>query len=147
MKRCRPTGRHRFAILLAVESDAGATLSDVLAHADAAVTVFTADRRFLAVNDRYLELTGYSREEAMEHRAGDSLRADPLDQERFVELITAAISAGEADILRKNGEPLAVEFVVIPTRVGGVPAFVGIMWPLVPGHPRPSMHYDGPLSR
>jgi len=125
-----------------VESVAEATLTDVLAYADAGVTVFTADRRFLAVNDQYLQLTGYSREEMLALRVGDSLRADPLDQERFVDLITAAVSAGEADILRKNGEPLAVEFVVIPTRVDGAQAFIGIMWPLVPGHPRPSLHFD-----
>jgi len=115
-----------------VGSAAEATLiNDVLAHAEAAVTVFTADRRFLAVNDRYLKLMGYSREEAMAHRVGESLRgASPLDQKRFVAAITAATSAGEADILGKNGERLAVEFVVIPTRADGAQAYIGIMWPL-----------------
>jgi PAS domain S-box-containing protein len=129
-----------------VESVAEATLRDLLAHAEAGVTVFTADRRFLMVNDQYLRLTGYTREEAMTHRAGDSLRADPLDQERFLALITDAISAGEADIVLKNGQPLAVEFVVIPTTIDGARAFIGIMWPLVTGHARPSMHYDEPRN-
>jgi PAS domain S-box-containing protein len=95
------------------------------------VTVFTPDRRFVAVNDQYLKLTGYSRKEALTHRVGETLRGvSPRDQERFIEVITAGISAGEADILRKNGESLAVDFVVIPTRLNGAPAFIGILWPL-----------------
>jgi PAS domain-containing protein len=32
---------------------------EALAHAEAAVTIFDAERRFHAVNDRYVELTGY----------------------------------------------------------------------------------------
>jgi PAS domain S-box-containing protein len=122
-------------------------LSDALAHADAGVVIFDAERRFLAVNDRYLQLTGYSREEALTHRAGMALRLDPLDRGQFLELITGAVSAGEADILLKNGEPLAVEFVVIPTRVGDSRAFIGLMWPLVPGHERTSTLADDRRQR
>ncbi len=107
------------------------TLREALVQAEAAITVFSSDRRILAVNDRYLELTGYTREDVERHRAGENLRLDPLAEDRFVELITPAISAGEADILRKNGEPLAVEFVVIPTEVAGERHFIGMMWPLV----------------
>src|SRR5215471_15839752 len=92
-------------------------LRESLVRAEAAITVFTADRRFLAVNDRYLELTGYSRDDIESHRVGENLRLDPLAEDRFIEVITSAIAAGEADILRKNGEPLAVEYVVIPTAI------------------------------
>jgi PAS domain S-box-containing protein len=99
--------------------------------AEAAVAVFTAERRFLAVNDRYLALTGYSLDEALSHRPGENLRLDPLDQDRFIELITSQTSAGEADILLKDGTPLGVEYVVIPTRVNGARCFVGMLWPLV----------------
>jgi len=95
------------------------------------LTVFSADRQFVAVNEQYLKLTGYSRKEALAHRVGETLRGlSPHDQERFIEVITAGVSAGEAEILRKNGEPLAVDFVVVPTRLDGLPAFIGIMWPL-----------------
>jgi PAS domain S-box-containing protein len=106
-------------------------LREALATAEAAITVFTSERRFLAANDRYLELTGYARDELADLRAGENLRLDQLAEERFIELITSAISAGEADILRQNGEPLAVEYVVIPTHIGGERHFIGLMWPLV----------------
>lgn len=109
-----------------------------LVRAEAAITVFTSDRRFLAVNDRYLELTGYSRDDVERHRVGENLRLDPLEEDRFIQLITSATSAGEADILCKNGEPLAVEYVVIPTDVGGERHFIGMMWPLVVEEPPPS---------
>jgi PAS domain S-box-containing protein len=114
------------------------TLRQALVRAEAAITVFSSDRRFLAVNDRYLELTGYSRGDIERHRVGENLRLDPLAEDRFVEVITAAISAGEADILRKNGEPLAVEYVVIPTEVDGERHFIGMMWPLVVAEPLPA---------
>jgi PAS domain S-box-containing protein len=106
-------------------------LREALASAEAAITIFAPDRRFLAANDRYLELTGYSRDDLGLLRAGENLRLEPLAEERFIEMITSAISAGEADILRKNGEPLAVEYVVIPTVIGGERHFIGMMWPLV----------------
>jgi PAS domain S-box-containing protein len=113
-------------------------LREALVRADAAITVFTSDRRFLAVNDRYLELTGYSRDDVERHRVGENLRLDPLAEDRFIELMTSAIAAGEADILRKNGEPLAVEYVVIPTQVGSDRHFIGMMWPLVVADPPPT---------
>ena len=114
------------------------TLREALVRAEAAITVFGSNRRILAVNDRYLELTGYSRGDVEGHRVGENLRLDPLAEQRFIELITAAISAGEADILRKNGEPLAVEYVVIPTQVEGERYFIGMMWPLVVEEPPPA---------
>jgi PAS domain S-box-containing protein len=114
-------------------------LREALVRAEAAITVFTSDRRFIAANDRYLELTGYSRDDIEHHRAGENLRLDPLAEERFIEVITSAISAGEADILRKNGEPLAVEYVVIPTEILGERHFIGMMWPLVVDEPSPGV--------
>jgi PAS domain S-box-containing protein len=122
------------------------TLREALVRAEAAITVFTSDRRFLAVNDRYLELTGYSRDDVTRHRAGENLRLDPLAEDRFIEVITSAISAGEADILRKNGEPLAVEYVVIPTHVHGERHFIGMMWPLVAAKPPPASTADEALT-
>jgi len=123
------------------------TLREALLRAEAAITVFTSDRRFLAANDRYLELTGYSRDDIRHHRAGENLRLDPLAEDRFIEMITSAISAGEADILRKNGEPLAVEYVVIPTQVAGERHFIGMMWPLVAEEPLPAGRADEALTR
>ena len=49
-----------------------AVLREALTHAEAAVAIFTENRKFLAVNDRYLEITGYSREEVDDHVAGEA---------------------------------------------------------------------------
>jgi PAS domain-containing protein len=114
---------------------AATLLREALAHAEAAVTVFTADRQLLAVNDRYLELTGFGRDEIEEHRAGETLHLHPFGEAEFLELLTAAISAGEADIILKSGEPLAVEYVFIPTSIDGEPHYIGLMWPLVGPEP------------
>jgi PAS domain S-box-containing protein len=121
-------------------------IGEALLGAEAAITVFASDRRILAVNERYLELTGYSREDVEHHRAGENLRLDPLAEARFIELITSAISAGEADILRKNGEPLAVEYVVIPTQIGSERHFIGMMWPLVVAERVPTAAAEEALS-
>lgn len=69
-------------------------LREALTHAEAAVCIFTAQRRFLAVNARYMELTGYTWEEVATHRAGETLRLSPLNQDAYMELITAGISSG-----------------------------------------------------
>jgi PAS domain S-box-containing protein len=115
-------------------------LRSVLTNAEAAIAVFTPDRRFIAVSDRYLELTGYSREEALAHVAGSNLRLNPLDQDEFMALVTGELSAGEADILTNSGEPLAVEYVVIPSKINGERVFIGVMWPLVSSkHERPRL--------
>jgi PAS domain S-box-containing protein len=106
-------------------------LRTVMVNAEAAITVFTEERRFVAVSDRYLELTGYSRDEALEHLAGSNLRLKALDQEQFIELVTTELPLGEADIRTKTGEVLAVEYVVIPSAIDGERVFIGIMWPLV----------------
>jgi hypothetical protein len=50
-----------------------------------------------------------------------------------MELITAGISAGEAEILHKDGHPLTVEYLVVPTRADGERLCIGMMWPLASG--------------
>lgn len=52
-----------------------------------------------------------------------------------MELITRELSAREPDILTSGGEPLAVEYVVIPSEIDGDRVFIGIMWPLVASEP------------
>jgi PAS domain S-box-containing protein len=106
-------------------------LGGALAHAEAAVAIFDEDRRFLAVNDRYLELTGYSHDDMDDLRAGENLALSPFEENEFIAKITAAISAGEADVIQRSGKPLAVEYVVIPTRLEKQRLFIGLMWPLV----------------
>jgi PAS domain-containing protein len=113
-----------------------ALLGAALAKAEAGVCIFDAERRYHWVNDRFLELAGYTRDQFASFRAGEILRLTPLDQDEFVDMVTAAISAGEADIVRANGKHLAVEYVVIPTAIDNEPCFMGLIWPL-DGRPLP----------
>jgi PAS domain-containing protein len=115
--------------------DAG-VLGESLAKAEAGVCIFDAQRRYHWVNDRFLELAGYTRDQFASFRAGEILRLTPLDQDEFIGMVTAAISAGEADIVRANGKHLAVEYVVIPTVIDNEPCFMGLIWPL-DGRPLP----------
>jgi PAS domain-containing protein len=113
-----------------------ALLGAALAKAEAGVCIFDEQRRYHWVNDRFLELAGYTRDEFASFRAGEILRLTPLDQDEFIDMVTAAISAGEADIVRANGEYLATEYVVIPTAIDNEPCFMGLFWPL-DGRPLP----------
>lgn len=109
-------------------------IAQAFAAADAAIAIFTADRRYLSVNHRFAELTGYTPEEIRYMRAGESLRLSPLKQDEFMRLVTSAISTGEADILRKDGSLLAIEYIVLPTVINGEGHFIGMLWPLVDHH-------------
>jgi PAS domain-containing protein len=110
-----------------------ALLGATLANAEAGVCIFDVERRYRWVNDRFLALAGYTREDFASFRAGEILRLTPLNQDEFIDMVTSAISAGEADIVRANGDDLAVEYVVVPTAIGNEPCFMGMIWPLV-GH-------------
>jgi len=113
-----------------------AALAQSFANSEAGICIFDAQRRYLWVNDRFLALTGYTRDKIDSYRAGENLRLQPLNQDEFISMVTSALSAGEADIARANGKPLAVEYVVIPTTIGNEPCFIGMMWPL-DGHALP----------
>ena len=113
-----------------------AALVESFTNAEAGVCIFDPQRRYLWVNDRFLALTGYTRDKIDSYRAGENLRLQPGNQDEFIAMVTSALSAGEADIARANGTPLAVEYVVIPTTIGSEPCFIGMMWPL-DGHALP----------
>ena len=107
-------------------------LREALTHAGAAACIFDEERRFLAVNARYMEMTGYTMEEIETHRAGETLRLSPLNRHEYLRLITSGISVGAAEIVPKHGRPLWVEYVVIPTSPNGDRLYIGMMWPLAP---------------
>jgi len=113
-----------------------AVIREALVNAEAGITIFTDDRQFVAVNDQYLVLSGYSRDDLATHRVGANLPLKPLEEDEFIAMITSALSAGETDIVRKDGRRLAVEYIVIPTSIDGRRHFIGMMWPLIrPGAP------------
>jgi PAS domain S-box-containing protein len=111
-------------------------LREALAHAEAAACIFDDERRFLAVNDRFLEITGFTMADVETHRAGDTLRLNPLNQDEYMRLVASGISVGEAEIVQKDGSTVVVDYVVIPTNIDGQRLCIGMMWPLGAGNHR-----------
>jgi PAS domain S-box-containing protein len=72
----------------------------------ASISLFEGGR-FLAVNDRFITLSGYSREEAVGHTAIElRLWPDPMDRERLMEILKrdGRVRSFEAGLRMKNGD-------------------------------------------
>jgi PAS domain S-box-containing protein len=107
-------------------------LGDAWENAEVGAVVFDKDRRYLAANPAYCELTGYSREEITELRAGHNLHPDEIGQAEFIDRITHVDRVGQIEIVRKDGTPLLVAYLVVPTEVSGRPYYIGLVWPQDP---------------
>jgi len=109
-------------------------LGDAWERAETGAVVFNDARRYLAANAAYCALTGYSREEVAEFRAGHNLLLGEmsqaeLSQAEFIERITERQQIGHAVIRRKDGTPLPVTYMVIPSQVSQLPCYIGLVWP------------------
>jgi PAS domain S-box-containing protein len=104
-------------------------LGDAWENAGIGAVVFDKERSYLAANPAYCALTGYSREEITELRAGHNLHLDTLSQAEFIERITQLQHVGHVEIIRKDGTPLPVSYLVVPTEVSGRPYYIGLVWP------------------
>lgn len=103
-------------------------LGDAWENAQVGAVVFDKERRYLAANPAYCELTGYSREEITDLRAGHNLHPDEIDQAEFIDRITRSDHVGQIEIIRKDGTPLLVSYLVVPTEVSGRPYCIGLVW-------------------
>ena len=104
-------------------------LGDAWENAAVGAVVFDKERRYLAANPAYCELTGYSREEITDLRAGHNLHLDTMSQAEFIDRITHLEHVGQIEIIRKDGTPLLVSYLVIPTEVSQRPYYIGLVWP------------------
>jgi PAS domain S-box-containing protein len=109
-------------------------LGDVWERAETGAVVFNDARRYLAANETYRVLTGYSRAEMTGLRAGHNLllgeMSQPeLSQAEFIERISDHASLGDAVIRRKDGTSLPVSYLVIRSEVSQLPCYIGIVWP------------------
>ena len=103
-------------------------LGDAWERADVGAVVINDARRYLAANPAYCALTGYSREEITDLRAGHNLLVDETSQADFIERVTERRSLGRAVIRHKDGTPLPVFYVLIPSRVAELPCYIGLVW-------------------
>jgi PAS domain S-box-containing protein len=104
-------------------------LGDAWENAASGAVVFNDARQYLAANAAYCALTGYSRDEIIDLRVGHNLLLQEIDQAEFIRRITEHQQIGEAVIRRKDGTPLPVSYMVIPTEISGRPCYVGLVWP------------------
>ena len=104
-------------------------LGDAWENAEIGAVVFDKERRYLAANPAYCALTGYPREEITELRAGHNLHLDEMSQAEFIDRITHLDHVGQAKIIRNDGTPLLVSYLVVPTEVSERPYYIGLVWP------------------
>ena len=104
-------------------------LGDAWERAEVGAVVFNDGRRYLAANPAYCALTGYSREEIVDLRAGHNLELEEMSQADFIHQITDRRSLGEAVIRHKDGRAVPVPYMVIPSQVSELPCYIGLVWP------------------
>lgn len=104
-------------------------LGDAWESAEIAAVVFNDARRYLAVNPAYCALTGYSREEIADLRAGHNLLLEEMSQAEFIARITDGERLGHAVIRRKDGTALSVSYMLIASQASQLPCYIGLVWP------------------
>ena len=98
-------------------------LGDAAEHAEIGVVVWNEEMRYVAVNEWVASRLASSREEILGSRVGDHNQTDGARS--AIESILRRVPArGRTQI----GEGL-VEWIVVETRLAGLPHFFGVMWP------------------
>jgi PAS domain S-box-containing protein len=104
-------------------------LGDAWERAEIGAVVFNDARRYLAANPAYCALTGYTREEITDLRAGHNLQLEEMSQVDFIHRITEGHRRlGEAVIRHKDGTEVPVSYMVIPSQVSELPCYIGLVW-------------------
>jgi PAS domain S-box-containing protein len=98
-------------------------LGDAAEHAEAAIIVWNAERRYVAVNDKACELLGVTREELLDRPVGSTNRS-PEAQSAIDAVLEHAPAKGTIAV-----QGAEVEWVVFPTTIAGLEHVVGIFWP------------------
>jgi PAS domain S-box-containing protein len=104
-------------------------LGDAWERAEIGAVVFNDVRRYLAANPAYCALTGYSREEITELRAGHNLLLEELSQAEFIDPITQHHHLGQTVIRHKDGTSLPVSYMLVPSHASQLPCYIGLVWP------------------
>jgi PAS domain S-box-containing protein len=104
-------------------------LGDAWEHASVAVAVYAEDGRYVACNQAFSRLTGYSRPEIANLRVGIDLAGEgSKNHELFRHLVEGRKQVGQGRLRRKDGRELAVNVWAIETRAAGLPYFIVLYW-------------------
>jgi PAS domain S-box-containing protein len=104
-------------------------LGDAWERAEIGAVVFNDARRYLSANSAYCALTGYSREEITDLKAGHNLLLEETSQGDFIHHLTGGRRLGEAVIRHKDGSAVPVSYMIIPSEVSELPCYIGLVWP------------------
>ena len=107
-----------------------ALLGDAWDHAAVPIVVFDDGRNFVAMNEAFCAFTGYSRDEIVKLRAGQSLAGDEGTLSAFDSIVreSAGSGFGSGRMRRKNGEILEVVWLTIQAEIARMPYFIGMVW-------------------
>ena len=97
-------------------------LGDAAEHAQVAIIVWNADRRYVAVNEKACELLGVSREELLERPVGTTNRspevAAAIDRILGHTPASGTVTLGGAEL----------DWVVFETTIAGLEHVLGLFW-------------------
>jgi PAS domain S-box-containing protein len=85
--------------------------------------------RYVAVNTYACEVLGYEREELLALRVTDVARYPEAPIE-YAEMMAEHGRVGTAQLTRKDGSRMSIEYRVCETTVAGMPLYVCVAWPL-----------------
>jgi PAS domain S-box-containing protein len=102
-------------------------LGEAFEHAPLGVIVLDESGHFLAANKAAAELCGYTRNELLE-LGSFGLAVDTGIDERLQQVAAGTLRRGSGRMRCKDGAAMEVEYVLGPTRVSGLPFFVGVFW-------------------
>jgi PAS domain S-box-containing protein len=104
-------------------------LGDAWEHATVAAAVFADDARYIACNQAFIRLTGYSREEILAMQVGVDLAPDPVTNRRLFDgIVTEGRTHGSGGLRRKGGTVISVNFWAIEARAANLPYFITLYW-------------------
>ena len=104
-------------------------LGDALDCARVAVAVFSDDGWYIACNEAFCKLTGYSRDEVTKMRVGVDLAVEEKSNTKlFREIVGQKRTIGSGGLKRKDGTATTVNFWAIETRVANLPYYLVLYW-------------------
>jgi PAS domain-containing protein len=108
-------------------------LGEAMNAAEFGIFVFDDDGNYVAANAYGASLLGTSVEDLLRRRAGDFTVGNPPPAD-----INPTSHRESTHMIRRadDGEWVPLAFVVVPTRVSGMPFRVAVVWPLAEDDPR-----------
>jgi PAS domain-containing protein len=102
-------------------------LGDAAEHAEVGVCVWNEEMRYVAVNQRVAEIFGVTREEMLGSRVGDHNQTD--SGRSAIDAVLDHLPATGRTLIRPG---LEVDWVVVESRLAGLPHFFGVFWEAAP---------------